>query len=224
MTRPGFLLTACRRSTLATAVSAVHHATERRGYTSAISRDSGRRHRTTLVMGSQRALVTFSNKRLTHVTLRRSCAHSGKQPVRLSRVEAVHSLSIAGKAPGPSEPSIPEQGTTDQEGRMTFRPLAPPKTHLAAFLAAFSVISSELLLLRILSGIRIGSAVPAGGFPAAQTTADRSSGLHRKATGRTDCLSDRWLLPYSTQPARPRGCPLDQSTQESAPPTRSRPA
>ncbi|MCU0611280.1 MAG: hypothetical protein MUE60_05770 [Candidatus Eisenbacteria bacterium] len=39
---------------------------------------------------------------------------------------------------------------------MTFRPLAPPKTHLAAFLAAFSVISSELLLLRILSGIRIG--------------------------------------------------------------------
>ncbi len=39
---------------------------------------------------------------------------------------------------------------------MTFRPLAPPKTHLAAFLAAFSIISSELLLLRILSGIRIG--------------------------------------------------------------------
>ncbi|MBN1425454.1 hypothetical protein JXA88_12950 [Candidatus Fermentibacteria bacterium] len=39
---------------------------------------------------------------------------------------------------------------------MTLKPLAPPRTHLAAFLTAFSVISSELLLLRILSGIRIG--------------------------------------------------------------------
>lgn len=39
---------------------------------------------------------------------------------------------------------------------MTLRQLAPPKTYLAAFLAAFSIISSELLLLRILSGIRIG--------------------------------------------------------------------